>query len=43
MKNWLASKADLRELERRVIEHIDLRVDARLASNQRSSIAWSVA
>ena len=43
MENRLASKADLRDLEHRVIEHVDMRIDVRLARNQRSTIAWSVA
>jgi hypothetical protein len=43
MRQQMATKGDLRDVERRVTEHIDLRVDARLASNMRSTLAWSVA
>ena len=43
MENRLASKADLLDVERRLTDHIDLRVDARLASNTRTTIGWSVA
>jgi hypothetical protein len=43
MENRLASKADLREFEHRITEHIDMRVDVRLAATQRSTIGWMVA
>lgn len=43
LRQEMATKADLRDLERRLTEHIDLRVDARLAANMRSTLAWSVA
>jgi hypothetical protein len=41
MENRLASKADLRDLEHRIIEHIDMRVDVRLAASQRATITWA--
>ena len=43
LRTEMATKDDLRDLERRVTEHIDLRVDARLAANTRSTLGWSVA
>ena len=43
MEGRLASKTDLRDVERRLTEHIDIRVDARLASNRRATLGWSVA
>ena len=43
LRQEMATKADLRDLERRLTEHIDLRVDVRLASNMRATLGWSVA
>lgn len=43
MENRLASKADLRDLEHRIIEHVDMRIDVRMAASQRSTIAWVTA
>lgn len=43
MRQEMATRADLRDLEHRLTEHIDVRVDARLAANMRSTLAWSVA
>jgi len=43
MENRLASKADLRDLEHRIIEHLEMRIDVRMAASQRSTIAWVTA
>jgi hypothetical protein len=43
MENRLASKADLRDLEHRLVEHLDMRIDVRMAASQRSTIAWVTA
>jgi hypothetical protein len=32
---------DLRDLERRVVQHLDMRLQIRLALDQRSTIVWT--
>lgn len=43
LRTEMATKDDLRDLKRRLTEHIDLRVDARLAANMRSTLGWLAA
>lgn len=43
LRQEMATKHDLRELERRLTEHIDLHVDARLAASARSTLSWLAA